>query len=101
MIQDTPWPGVSTPECVAAHSTELSDCQVSRAQAIVEPARRDLVGRAAAAAGVTVVDPVSWFCTAQACPMVVGNILVWHDYSHMSTSFSAMLAPLLDRKLPL
>jgi hypothetical protein len=101
MIQDTPWPGTSAPECVAAHSTELNVCRIALAKAIVEPGRRELVGRAAVAEGVTVVDPTPWFCTAMSCPMVVGNILVWHDNSHMSTAYSAMLAPLLDRKLPL
>jgi peptidoglycan/LPS O-acetylase OafA/YrhL len=101
MIEDTPWPGTSAPECVAAHSTKLSVCKVALSKAIVEPARRDLVGRAAAAEGVTVVDPTPWFCTAKSCPMVVGNILVWRDDSHMSTEYASMLAPLLEKKLPL
>jgi hypothetical protein len=99
MIEDTPWPKGSAPECAATHPTKLTACSRSVVKAIAEPARRHLVAVAAKADGVTVVDPTPWFCTAT-CPVVVGNILVWKDNSHISTAYSTMLAPLLDAKLP-
>jgi peptidoglycan/LPS O-acetylase OafA/YrhL len=99
MIADTPWPQGDAAECVAAHSTDLTACRRSVAKAIVEPKRRALVAQAAAAEGVTVVDPTPWFCL-KTCPAVIGNILVWKDNSHISTAFSLMLAPLLEARLP-
>jgi peptidoglycan/LPS O-acetylase OafA/YrhL len=99
MIEDTPWPGRDADECVAAHPTDLTACQVSRAKSIAKPKRRKLVGAAARAKGVTVIDATPWFCTTK-CPAVVGNILVWKDNSHITTNYSRMLAPILEKKLP-
>jgi len=42
-----------------------------------------------------------WFCTATFCPVVVGNVLVYKDFSHISTNYARTLVPLIDRKLPL
>jgi peptidoglycan/LPS O-acetylase OafA/YrhL len=100
MIEDTPWPGRDADECVAAHPTELTDCQVPRKKSIEQPNRRKLVGVAARAKGVTVIDATPWFCTAKTCPAVVGNILVWKDNSHITLAYARMLAPVLERKLP-
>jgi hypothetical protein len=32
--------------------------------------------------------------------VVVGNVLVYRDDSHLTTAYSALLAPLLTQKLP-
>jgi hypothetical protein len=50
--------------------------------------------------GAKVIDPRDWFCTADVCPAVVSNLLVWKDGSHISTAYSAALTPLLDANLP-
>nr|WP_296074420.1 acyltransferase family protein [uncultured Actinoplanes sp.] len=99
MIEDTPWPKGFAPECAATYPTRLTACRRPVEKAIAEPQRRRLVATAAKANGVTVVDPTPWFCTTT-CPAVIGNILGWRDNSHISTAYSAMLAPLLDARLP-
>ena len=43
---------------------------------------------------ITTVDPTRMFCTSQACPAIVGNILVYRDASHMSARYSRWLAPM-------
>jgi hypothetical protein len=43
---------------------------------------------------VTTIDPANWLCTATKCPMIVHNVLVYRDASHMSASYSRFLAPM-------
>jgi peptidoglycan/LPS O-acetylase OafA/YrhL len=100
LIADTPWLGVNTPDCVSVHPRRLDACTRSPDQALLEPARRASVAAAATQLGVKVVDPVSWFCTTTTCPAVIGNALVYHDESHMTTSYSAALAPVLATQIP-
>ena len=95
LLQDSPWPQGDAPECLAAHARDITACDRPLAKSIVEPNRRKLVAAAARAAGVTVVDPTSWFCTAT-CPPVIGNTLVYKDNSHLTTAYARLLAPLLN-----
>ncbi len=48
------------------------------------------------AAGITVVDPVSWLCSATLCPVIVGNTLVYRDDSHLTNTYSATLGPVIQ-----
>jgi hypothetical protein len=35
------------------------------------------------------------FCTADRCPVIVGNTLVYRDDNHVTTEYARVLAPLL------
>jgi hypothetical protein len=97
LLQDTPWPSGNAPECAAANARRLDDkCVRSLTKAIAEPNRRRLVADAARAAGIRVVDPTPWFCT-QRCPVVVGNVLVYKDNSHMTLAYAEAIQPLVSR----
>lgn len=37
-----------------------------------------------------------WFCTAEVCPVVIGNDLVFRDDNHLTVSYAEALAPALD-----
>jgi hypothetical protein len=65
----------------------------------VGSARRSMMARAVTKAGATIVDPMPWFCSLSRCPVVVGNILVYKDDSHISTVYARLLAPLLSERL--
>ena len=54
---------------------------------------------AARASGIRLIDPTPWFCTPERCPVVVGNILVYKDDSHMTIAYAEAVTPLLDRAL--
>jgi peptidoglycan/LPS O-acetylase OafA/YrhL len=99
-IRDTPWPGYNVPECLAEHSEKVARCAAQPAKSIVLPDRQVLVAQAAKTNGVQMIDPLAWFCTADACPGLVGNVLVWRDDDHITTRYSKMLAPLLSARLP-
>ena len=46
----------------------------------------------------------SAMCSDTYCPAVVGNILLWHDFHHLSATFVRSLVPALtadmQRELP-
>ncbi|KUL41281.1 acyltransferase family protein [Actinoplanes awajinensis] len=99
MIEDTPWPDEDAPECLAANSQHASRCARPVAEAMPFPARQALVSQTARKLGVTVIPSRNWFCT-DVCPAVVGNLLMWRDNSHITTKYAAMLAPVLEARLP-
>jgi peptidoglycan/LPS O-acetylase OafA/YrhL len=97
-LNDTPWPKTNVPDCLAQHPRSVQTCAQSSKLA-VGSARRSMMARAVTKAGATVVDPMPWFCSLKTCPVVVGNILVYKDESHISTVYARLLAPLLAERL--
>ncbi len=62
--------------------------------------RPDRTARAAVErAGGSYLDVSPWICTRSTCAVVVGNLLVYRDDNHLSTSYPAWLAPLLALEL--
>jgi hypothetical protein len=55
------------------------------------------------AGGGHYADLTELFCTADRCPVIVGNTLVYVDSNHVTLDYSRLLAPvigaLLDRAL--
>ena len=100
LFEDTPWPWRSAPDCAAENPRELTVCGRPMAKALFEPARRAAVTAAAKKLGVTVVNPSPWFCAKGFCPIVVGDVLVYKDFSHISTYYARALVPVLDPKIP-
>ncbi len=100
-ISDTPWPGQDVPDCLSAHLDDARHCSRPVGKALSVPRRRTMVADALSQLGVQVIDPVSWFCTQDLCPAIVGNIMVYKDDSHMSTAYSQALAPVLSEQLTL
>jgi peptidoglycan/LPS O-acetylase OafA/YrhL len=94
-IADTPYMGGSVPECLAepANAGHAGNCTRSLRSSVRGPEQRKVF---LAYAGV--IDPTAWFCT-DACPAVIGNLLVYRDSNHMTTTYSQALAPLLARAL--
>ncbi len=100
LILDTPWPAGDNPQCLAKNPDRVDRCGRSPAEAISQPQRRAAVSAAARERGAIVIDTKPWFCTDTICPAVVGNLMVWRDYSHISAAYAAMLTPVLAARLP-
>ncbi|MFI5935787.1 acyltransferase family protein [Actinoplanes sp. NPDC051494] len=98
LLQDSPWPKGIAPECLAAHAQDVTECYRTRRGSIVEPGRRNATAALAKKQGIRVVNPVSWFCTT-ICPVVIGDLLVFKDNSHLTTAYSKALAPLVRRQI--
>jgi hypothetical protein len=93
-LRDTPMPPRNVPECLAGSLDNVGACNFSVKQARQFGDRWAVVGRALQQASIPAVDPTQWFCTPKGCPVIVGNILVYRDDSHMTATYGVWLAPL-------
>jgi hypothetical protein len=60
----------------------------------------DAPARAAAELpGVSLVDLSRFYCTATVCPMVIGNVAVYYDTTHMTATYNRTLGPYLGERL--
>ncbi|WP_344488530.1 acyltransferase family protein [Glycomyces endophyticus] len=100
-IADTPWADGPVPDCVASHEDSLQECNIDQAEGVRLPERRAEAMELQRGLGVTVVDPLEWFCYEEVCPAVVDGMLVFRDGHHVSTPYMRSLAGLLAAELPL
>jgi hypothetical protein len=57
---------------------------------------------AARSRSVPVVETFDLVCPTSRCPIIVGNVLVYRDESHISATFAKWLTkPLADKLLPI
>ncbi|GLY94631.1 acyltransferase family protein [Actinoplanes sp. NBRC 103695] len=99
LLEDTPYQSSQPLECLSLHPKNPHACVVAADVALLSPDRRRAIALKLRAKGVTVIDPTPWFCTAKACPVIVGNVLVFRDPSHMTATWSRLLAPQLAPRL--
>ena len=55
--------------------------------------------RRRAAGGGQYAELSDLFCTADRCPVIVGNTLVYRDDNHVTTEYAQVLAPLLAEQV--
>ncbi len=100
-VRDTPWlrrDGIRyrAIDCLAQSGDGVS-CGMRRVDALdeVNPAAEP----AAFFPNVFPLDLTDAVCTPEVCPVIEGNILVYHDEHHLTASYSRSLAPELGRRL--
>ena len=94
LVEDTPYPGQSIPACLSRNYTDVHQCSPT----LTNGYRDDMfeMRRDFDAAGEHVVWVRNWFCTANMCPTIVGNLLVYRDDNHITVTYASFVAPLLD-----
>ncbi|MFD0558294.1 peptidoglycan/LPS O-acetylase OafA/YrhL [Stackebrandtia endophytica] len=100
-IADTPWLEENVADCLAVNLSTATACVQPLEDALVQPERRSATNDALRANGVTVIDPLAWFCTDTACPVIIENVLMYRDRHHISATYAETLAPLLAGQLGL
>lgn len=98
LLGDNPGASAVPATCLSEHLHDPAACVNRRARA-VEPGRVAAETAVAASAGARFVDTTDWLCTAEACPVIVGDVLLYRDVNHLSTTGAAFLAPLLGAAL--
>jgi peptidoglycan/LPS O-acetylase OafA/YrhL len=97
-----PDPQSVVPVCLSAHLDDATACVPTRSAA-VNPSGITAEAAAAKAAGGEYADLTDLFCTAERCPVIVDNTLVYFDWNHLTLEYSRALAPaigaLADRTL--
>ena len=90
----TPKPQVQVPQCLSARLRDVPQCVTARSVA-VNAAGVAAEREAVASAGGRYMEVDRWICTAETCPVVVDDLLVYRDDNHLSTSYPTWLAPAL------
>ncbi|MEU5842731.1 acyltransferase family protein [Rhodococcus sp. NPDC047139] len=100
-IRDNPWlirdeVAYRAADCLAGGGTAES-CGVPRAQALdpVDPA----VAASAHLPNVSLLDLSDKFCRPALCRVVEGNVLIYRDDNHLTTTYVRTLTPELGRQL--
>ncbi|MGV9793450.1 acyltransferase family protein [Gordonia sp. NPDC003422] len=98
-IRDTPWPirsRIDTPICLNDGGTAES-CGTRRAVSMspTDPA----LALAATRPDFHPLDLTNGICTADFCPAIVGNIIVYKDPHHLSATYIRSLADELERQM--
>jgi SGNH domain-containing protein len=97
VLGDTPVLDQSAPECLAAHTRNITACFTTR----VAATRRVWNGAdqaAAASTGSGYVSVLPWLCTA-VCTPVIGNVTVYRNRFHLTATYARMLSGVLEDAL--
>lgn len=95
-LLDTAYAGHDVAQCLSYNLQYRQACSFSLAEKSPYPKRSSYVKNALQASGISVVDPIPWMCSAGKCPAIVGNTLIYRDKSHITTTYSTYLSPLLS-----
>jgi peptidoglycan/LPS O-acetylase OafA/YrhL len=95
VLGPTPKPPADVPTCLSAHLGDAAACTFSRTSAV------DAAGAAAEratvlGAGGSYLDVAPWICTTSTCAAIVGNMLVYRDDNHLTTTYTRWLRPALQ-----
>jgi peptidoglycan/LPS O-acetylase OafA/YrhL len=94
VLGPTPDSQTSVPTCLSGHLEDATACSASRSTAVNAPGiAAETV--ATQAAGGQYADLTQLFCTADRCPVIVGNTMVYFDNSHLTREYSRLLAPVM------
>jgi peptidoglycan/LPS O-acetylase OafA/YrhL len=98
MVRDTPAPSFQIPDCVAEHGADYQACDGARADWLPpEPAQQAVADLDDPA--VRLVDLTDRICEGEVCHAVTGGVITYFDGSHLTATYSAMLAPYLERPI--
>ncbi len=89
-----PDPHGSVPTCLSGHLDNAAACEQPRSGA-VDDGGAAAEATATAAGGGQYISFTDLFCTADRCPTIVGNTLVFRDDNHVTTQYAQVLAPVL------
>lgn len=95
LIGDTPNPSGDVPSCLAGHLRSAGDCLRDRAAA-EKPEITAIEREVAAANGAAYASSADWLCGAVACPLIVGDVLLYRDDNHLTATAAEWLSPLLE-----
>ena len=97
-----PNPHSVVPVCLSEHLDDVTACSQSRSKAVNQTGIAAET-TATQAGGGQYADLTALFCTADRCPVIVGNTLVYLDKNHLTLEYAGLLAPaigaLADRAL--
>jgi peptidoglycan/LPS O-acetylase OafA/YrhL len=101
VIRDSPDPGQtldSVPDCLAQHPADHAACDGTPTSWYwMDPLEQ--AAREVALPGISTINMLRYFCTQTRCPAVIGTVVTYFDYSHMTATYARTLAPYLDEPI--
>ena len=99
VLHDTPAPGISIPDCVAAHTSDYSACDGTRAKWVSPEPAQDAVDRVGDTDLIRFADLTDHICRSETCAAVNGGVITYFDTSHLTATYARTLAPYLGPPL--
>jgi len=90
-VWGTPQPQGDIPRCLESHADDMSKCVTQLQPDPWATAAQELDDQ-----DTKVIDMTRWFDCAKTCPSVIGNVIVYFDNSHISSTYAASLTPELN-----
>jgi peptidoglycan/LPS O-acetylase OafA/YrhL len=100
LLGDSATPLQDVPSCLAGNLSSVHSCMNTRDGA-VRPGRLAVEREVAAKYDAEFIPTSDWMCTGSACPVIIGNVLMYRDNSHITATASVFLAPYVDAALRL
>ena len=96
IIVDTPDAGRDVPACLSAHQDDVDACAIPRSRRPSGTASATSRRSRRRQSGGGLIDLTARICVGDgACPVVVNDMIVYRDHSHLTATFSRSLAPAL------
>ncbi|WP_231992759.1 acyltransferase family protein [Mycobacterium sp. 1164985.4] len=94
VLGPTPNPHTYVPICLSGHLDDATLCTPQRSTAVNQDGI-SAESAATEAGGGRYADLTPLFCSADRCPVIVGNTLVYCDESHLTAEYSRLMAPVI------
>lgn len=88
LLRDTPRFSTSMPECLE-NTSDLRHCGIERSDIYADTNPLEQASLPPLTVAIDVTDSI---CNDSFCPAVVGNIVAYRDHSHLTATFSKILA---------
>ncbi len=96
-IRDSPRYDFEPSECVQKHSAQDPQCSGRRAE-LLSP-RPPYLDAPGVPPSVSFLDFSDYFCNAETCPPVIGNVLVYMDNNHVTATYLETMSPMVEERL--
>lgn len=94
VLGPVPDPNGTVPTCLSGHMNDVAACSPDRPKALND-AGIGAEAAAVAAGGGSYAALSDLFCTAERCPVIVGDTLVYRDDNHITSEYTTVLGPLV------
>ena len=98
LVGDSADPKEVVPNCLSTHRGSVSACEArddDEHTVAVIAAIKEVTDRLA----VSVIDPTRLLCSEHRCPAVIGDILVYRDGHHITTTLALWMTPVLEQMI--
>ena len=98
VLGDNPPARVEPASCLSDHLRDADACIAERDDVVMD-GRVSAEHTVASQLGVSFVDTTDWLCTDTACPVIIGDILLYRDVTHITTAAAEWFRPLVEASL--